>query len=44
MKKSIVEGGFYRIIVGQTQRKVFIKDLKMIKKLKKKKSPALPKY
>ena len=36
--------GFYRVNIGMRQYRIFIKDLKMLKKLKKKVTPPLPQY
>lgn len=44
MKKVIVEGGFYKMKVGSREYKIYLKDLRMMKKLRKKQSPPLPKY
>ena len=44
MRKVVVEGGFYKIRVGRKDCKVYVKDLKMLKKLRKKKCPPIPKY
>ncbi len=42
--RKVVDSTFYKMKVGFKEYKIYVKDLKMIKKLRKKKCPPLPHF